>query len=81
MRQWSQFNCLWENETYEKKDVNNINLLDSEAALCRHHELEMELKTQPDKKAFGTCFVISIGNLELRLLLIENSRASFYYMK
>ena len=45
----------------DKKDVNNINLMDSETALRRHYELELELKMQPDSKTFSTCFVISVG--------------------
>lgn len=69
LEQWSQFKILWENEANEKKDVNTINLVDSETSLRRHQELESELKIQPDTKVFGTCFVISIG-IRRRLFLI-----------
>lgn len=63
IEQWSQFKILWENDTYEKKDVNNINLMDSETAFRQHYELESELKLLPDSKVFGAAFVISIGKL------------------
>lgn len=63
IEQWSQFKILWENDTYEKKDVNNINLLDSETAFRQHYELENELKLMADSKIFGAAFVIAIGKL------------------
>lgn len=57
---WLPFKFLWEVETV-KKDIQSVNLIESEAALRRQGELETELAVEPDLKVFSNCLAINVG--------------------
>ncbi|RZF32385.1 hypothetical protein LSTR_LSTR001849, partial [Laodelphax striatellus] len=64
LERWSPFRFLWENES-TKKDIQSVNLLESESSLRRHKELEAQLVVEPEYFLFTASITISVGKSEI----------------
>ncbi|CAH0765998.1 unnamed protein product [Bemisia tabaci] len=67
LESWSPYKFLWEN-VMSKKAAHTIGLVEAEASLRRHNELESELNIVPDLYTFRSCLVVSVEKLKFGLL-------------